>query len=132
MLRRSFVSKVRTSHVVTAALAIGGGATVYTHWDTSAAASLQRQATFWMRVAPVIADYYYITLKMKHWQKDAAARGQVLRLRHEKHSSTMLNVMLELKGLYIKLGVSKRYSVCVCVCVCVFVCGSIYDCWRGR
>lgn len=81
---------------------------------------LQRQAYFWSRLLPVVADYYWHfgQHSPRNWQpsnKDAetgndddsdfkTTRSKRQEELHAKHAPAVLQIMLDLKGLYIKLG----------------------------
>ena len=84
------------------------------------ASGFRRQFTFWSRVLPVVADYYLQTAESSpyvKYQKFKASSSlydnnneveenneKLLQSLHEKHAPEILQVMLDLKGLYIKLG----------------------------
>jgi len=103
------------------ATAIGGTAlTVYAYSEQGA--GFRREAQFWTRVGPVVLDYYWKTasssplVRYEDWKSsrespaddDTASskkkREELLKQLHETHAPDIFSVMLELKGLYIKLG----------------------------
>ena len=84
-------------------------------------AGFRREVQFWSKIFPVVADYYVQTAQSSPYVKlrsylandddehdDEEARKQKKRAKldelHEKHAPDILQVMLDLKGLYIKLG----------------------------
>ena len=97
-------------------LAVGGGAAAAYSVASSSDATLgiRRQAQFWTRILPIVADYYwnfgssspYTRYQKYALNQDEYKEHQSLLLAecHERHAPQILNVMLELKGLYIKLG----------------------------
>ena len=101
-----------TAAAAAAAAAAAGAYYTTTNSDDSTLGP-RRQAQFWSRLVPVIADYYW------HFGKNSPyvqyqryvndddyrkRRSQLLQELHEKHAPTLLQCMLELKGLYVKLG----------------------------
>ena len=121
----------RRKLVLASALTAGGTAVVVTYrqWPDHTLVGLQRQATFWYRVVPVIGDYYwqfaasspkvkYQTWRRRKQQQSSESdsdnkdttddydslRAQQLLDCHERHAPQILQVMLDLKGLFIKLG----------------------------
>jgi aarF domain-containing kinase len=95
-------------------LAVGGGAAAYSLANSDASLGLRRQTQFWTRILPIVADYYwnygssspYTRYQKYIYNQDEynEQRSRLLAECHERHAPEMLNVMLELKGLYIKLG----------------------------
>eukprot|EP00957_Ditylum_brightwellii_P121828 9290407-Ditylum_brightwellii.AAC.1 len=98
-----------------------GGATALTataltaYTNTESGAGFRREVRFWQKVAPVVADYYIQTgessplVKYQRWKAtNDALQGkkevEVLEELHKKHAPDIMGVMLELKGLYVKLG----------------------------
>ncbi|GKY93701.1 hypothetical protein MPSEU_000337300 [Mayamaea pseudoterrestris] len=124
----------------------GGAAYVYAAHseDVPSLVGLQRQATFWYRVVPVVLDYFWKfssrspLVKYQRWsaggannniasnagnsssnetatvdanettimsqQQDSLRRQKQLQACHEQHAPEILQVMLDLKGLFVKLG----------------------------
>jgi aarF domain-containing kinase len=93
--------------------AVGGTAlTAYAYSESGA--GFRREIHFWQKVAPVVADYYIKTASgsplvrfqkyMSSGQVNEQKRKELLDQLHETHAPEILQVMLELKGLYIKLG----------------------------
>lgn len=105
-----------------AALGVGGGmalggAALTAYAFSESGAGFRREVQFWRRVAPVVADYYLKTasssplVRYQTWMAsgDDSANMQnhkelLLQQLHQTHAPEILQVMLELKGLYIKLG----------------------------
>jgi aarF domain-containing kinase len=118
---------VRRRLLVGTAVAGGGAVAAYAAAspDTSVR-GLYRQGQFWGRVLPICADYYWQLGSRSPWvryqawrqgprmatsQEDnddddlaKAQRARTLQALHARHAPRMLQVMLDLKGLYIKLG----------------------------
>lgn len=104
------------------AAVIGGSLTAIGTAGTYAAYSdntlgLRRQSQFWVRVFPIVFDYYWNFaqsspyVRYQKWSNHAieeeenkAARQKALQQMHDRHAPDILHVMLDLKGLYIKLG----------------------------
>lgn len=101
----------------TAAVAVSS-ALVYSSNTTGSAVEstrgLVRQAYFWSQLTPVLASYYwklsstspYVKFQKRYyteedWKVQRAVLQQSL---HHKHAPQVLQTMIELKGLYIKLG----------------------------
>jgi hypothetical protein len=121
-----------------AVVLVGGttSAAYYTNQHPHAFVGLQRQGTFWIRVIPVVWDYYWNFAESSPYVKyqERKARSELtgaasthgtanadqsatslqeqrdhlrsikLQATHEKHALTILQVMLDLKGLFVKLG----------------------------
>ena len=104
-----------------AALGVGGvmavgGAALSAYAYSESGAGFRREVQFWHRVAPVVADYYLKTasssplVRYQNWvaSDDSTSKQKrkelVLQQLHETHAPEILQVILELKGLYIKLG----------------------------
>jgi len=127
MLRSAGIRLWRTSRrgraaafVATTGAAVAAG-TGYYAATSDETLGLRRQASFWLRVTPIMADYYwqfgsrspyvqYLKWNLKTddndnnnsvYQADKEQRKQQL---HERHAPEILQVMLDLKGLYVKLG----------------------------
>jgi len=126
------LSYLRTGIKRGAALTIGtscaslAGAAVYA--NTESGAGFRREIHFWSRIFPIVADYFMQTSQrspLVKYQKYAnsgiydftksgnddedekmrkAKRNGLLTSLHEKHAPEILEVMLDLKGLYVKLG----------------------------
>jgi aarF domain-containing kinase len=102
------------------------GATVYANTDSGA--GFRREVQFWSKVFPIVADYFgqtsqrsplvkyhkltntgiYDFTKSGNDDEDEkmrkAKRSELLTSLHERHAPEILEVMLDLKGLYVKLG----------------------------
>eukprot|EP00547_Thalassionema_nitzschioides_P002696 CAMPEP_0194213884 /NCGR_PEP_ID=MMETSP0156-20130528/14759_1 /TAXON_ID=33649 /ORGANISM="Thalassionema nitzschioides, Strain L26-B" /LENGTH=611 /DNA_ID=CAMNT_0038942017 /DNA_START=57 /DNA_END=1892 /DNA_ORIENTATION=+ len=115
---------------------VGGSCTILATSNSESVLGLKRQGRFWMRVAPVVFDYYWnfassspnvrfrkasteLRNRMQQEQKDKDNNtsttnsgtlmekkdaDESLHKMHERHAPEILGVMLDLKGLYIKLG----------------------------
>ena len=116
----SSTSKKASIALATTAVTGATGTAVYVYSNDG----LSRQAYFWSRVFPIVADYWIQTssksplVKYRHYKNhtlttssdhskegivETNQRTTIQRL-HEKHAPSILQVMLNLKGLYIKLG----------------------------
>ena len=117
VVRRGAIGLAGTAAVGTTA------ATAYVYTDDGS----RRQARFWSKVFPIVADYYihtaqsspYVKLQDymlnndgtedetsdgdKEEQRKRRKKGKLDEL-HERHAPDILQVMLDLKGLYVKLG----------------------------
>ena len=92
------------------------GATVYA--TTEQGAGFRREVVFWKSVLPIISHYYLETasssplvrIRNAYWYSDEdkterkQREKQTRKELHDRHAPEMLNVMLNLRGLYIKLG----------------------------
>jgi aarF domain-containing kinase len=88
-----------------AAVAIGSGATaVYAYSDSG----FRRQCKFWITVGPTAA--HYVACSMMHKKSDAAARSQEFAKLHKKYAPVSLDLILSLRGLYIKFGQAAASS----------------------
>jgi hypothetical protein len=125
----------RTVILTTSVAAIGGGGSYYLGYKKettsrtvsdehpiSSTVGLKRQLTFWARILPVVADYYwhfassspYVKYQEARKNKNnisseqgrqlTVTRNQRLQDCHQRHAPEILQVILELKGLFIKLG----------------------------
>ena len=97
-------------------ISTAGGA--YYAANSESTLGVRRQGQFWVRIFPIIADYYWNTassspyVRYQKWrQQDVVDEERVrqdkkeaLQKRHARHAPEILQVMLDLKGLYIKLG----------------------------
>ncbi len=121
---RTFVRRGAAISVGATSVSFTAG-TAYAYTDQGA--GFRREVKFWARVLPVVADYYLQTFQSSPYLKlqkltstglydydgsgneDSPAsykqkRNILLKSLHEKHAPRILQVMLDLKGLYIKLG----------------------------
>ena len=111
-----------TAKVVGGTAALGGTGVV-AYAATEQGQGLRREMKFWHGVAPVVFDYYWNLASSSpyvKYQKYMAEKGgehnkiseeerklirrQKIRELDERHAPEILNVLLSLKGLYIKLG----------------------------
>mmetsp|Transcript_21632 Transcript_21632/g.43351 ORF Transcript_21632/g.43351 Transcript_21632/m.43351 type:complete len:649 (+) Transcript_21632:125-2071(+) len=109
-------------------LAGGTAVAVYTH--TESGLGLKREIDFWRNITPVVWDYWWNTSfsspkirfhsgELFSWKKEGKEEGQseeyendakkerrkkVLQSLHEKNAPKIFQIMLDLGGLYIKLG----------------------------
>mmetsp|Transcript_15702 Transcript_15702/g.29617 ORF Transcript_15702/g.29617 Transcript_15702/m.29617 type:complete len:635 (+) Transcript_15702:82-1986(+) len=104
-----------------------GVAAVTAYAYTEQGAGFRREVQFWSKVFPIVADYYFKTaqsspwVKFQKWSRNGIynfdksqddQQDEVLKQRqrkllnslHDEHAPEILQVMLDLKGLYIKLG----------------------------
>ena len=110
-----------------------GAAGITAYSQTESGAGFRREFQFWRGVAPIVADYYLQTaassplVRYRRWtaarasasfsgekdeefgdredEEEENCRRREMRERlHEKHAPEMLRIMLDLKGLYVKLG----------------------------
>ena len=118
---------VRRSAIATATVSATGVGSAAIYANTEKGKGFKRELVFWSKVFPVVADYYIRTARkspLVQWQKLAKSgiyenasndeeiddetlkkrRKELIQSLHEKHAPEIYNVMLELKGLYIKLG----------------------------
>ena len=108
-----------TAKVVGGSAALGvAGVAAYT--STEQGQGMRRELQFWHGVAPVVFDYYwnfaqssphvkyqkYLEEKSGEHNEEQvkAKRRQKMKQLHEQHAPEILDVLLNLKGLYIKLG----------------------------
>lgn len=113
--RRSVVSWSRGRRVGVAALgAIGASATYLGLSSDPSARGARRQARFWSRAIPVVWDYWWFANKSSPYARlrydrdetsgEVVVPSGVVEALHEKHAPALLDAMVELKGLYVKLG----------------------------
>lgn len=107
--------------ITTAGITGAAGTAFLLHSDEG----LSRQAYFWSRIFPIITDYWVHTsssspwvrfhnYKIHHFEKHLTAleiqkeeirqKDERISALHEKNAPKILQVMLDLKGLYVKLG----------------------------
>lgn len=120
----------RRGIAVTLGTASVGVTAVTAYAYTEPGAGFRREVKFWSKVFPIVADYYIKTAQSSPWVKyqqwsrsgmykieksngaQQQEEDQVLKQRrrellnslHDQHAPEILQVMLDLKGLYIKLG----------------------------
>ena len=98
----------------TSTAVVGFGVYAYT---TEGGRGIRRQALFWSRLLPVVGNYYWNLgskspyVKYLDWKREdlgdeekAELRRQRISQLHEAHAPTIFQTLLDLKGLYIKLG----------------------------
>ena len=130
MLRSTAILRKGATLTLGGTTFIGLGLTSYAY--TEKGAGFRREASFWSKVFPVVLDYYFSTAEkspLVQYQKftntglfekhvpgsekndvidDRALyekkRKEMFQSLHEKHAPEILDIMLSLKGMYIKLG----------------------------
>ena len=111
---------VRRGALGLAGTAAAGTTVAAVYAGTDQGAGFRREVQFWSKIFPVVADYYvhtarsspyvrlqgYLTNDDEDDEEEARRRRKRAKLDelHEKHAPDILDVMLDLKGLYIKLG----------------------------
>ena len=98
--------------ITTAAAAVTATAYYYGTTPREQRRGLQRQAFFWTRLVPIVADYYWHfgAKSPRPWirkanEEETSAERKARRAQlHQRHAPQVLQVMLDLKGLYVKLG----------------------------
>jgi predicted unusual protein kinase regulating ubiquinone biosynthesis (AarF/ABC1/UbiB family) len=127
MLRASRVIASRAV-VGLGGVTVAGGATATAYAYTEQGAGFRREAQFWSKIFPVVFDYYWKTaassprVKYIKWKTRmpndnddddndnnservwSGTKKELLQQLHETHAPDILDVMLDLKGLYVKLG----------------------------
>lgn len=112
MIRTGLVRQVArgAAYGITGSAAVGGTAlAVYT--NTESGLGLKRELAFWNSVAPIVWDYWWNVAssspKVKLWTPaiiDGEGKQELLQTLHERNAPKIFHVMLDLGGLYIKLG----------------------------
>jgi aarF domain-containing kinase len=96
--------------------AVLGAAGVAAYTSTTQGRGMRRELQFWSGVAPVVFDYYwnfassspyvkyqkYITKGQEEFAREQ--KRQKLKAMNERHAVKIFSVMVDLRGLYIKLG----------------------------
>lgn len=88
------------------AVAIGGGATAVYAYNTDP--GFRRQCKFWQTVAPTAAQY--MACSMRHKKSDATIRAEAFAKLHATYAPVSLELILSLRGLYIKFGQAAASS----------------------
>lgn len=118
---------VRRGALGLAGTAAAGTTVAATYASTDQGAGFRREVQFWSKICPVVADYYVHTAQSSPYVKlqsylaneddednEEEARRRRKRAKldelHERHAPDILNVMLDLKGLYIKLGQGECFE----------------------
>jgi aarF domain-containing kinase len=98
---------------------VAGGAAATAYAYTEQGAGFRREAQFWRKVFPVVFDYYWKTaassprVKYIKWRMNedddiemvwSETKEDLLKELHKTHAPEIFDVMLDLKGLYVKLG----------------------------
>ena len=103
-----------------------GGSTYQYAVSTEKGKGIGRQIKFWSQVGPIVVDYYFHASSSspyvrwrRYWNEGRNEKSgdgddekwnwkkeqiNVLNQLHEKHASNMFQLMIDLRGLYIKLG----------------------------
>ncbi len=100
---------LRTAARRTAYGAITGTAAVKVYTNTEDGKGIKRQFQFWSQVTPIIAEYCFYASSaspfVKYYQHGSEEeRKRTLKRLHEKNAPKLLQILNDLKGLYIKLG----------------------------
>lgn len=100
--RASFVS------VGVASVAAGG---LYIN-DPAIFENLERPYTFWSKMFPIYAKYRYLQWKLAKTPEEEA--NAIWDKVHEEYAPKVLDIFLELKGIYIKVGqvMASRSDIC--------------------
>ena len=118
---------VRRGALGLAGTAAAGTTVAAVYAGTDQGAGFRREVQFWSRIFPVVADYYVYTARSSPYvrlqgylandddednEEEARRRRKRAKLDelHERHAPDILNVMLDLKGLYIKLGQGECFE----------------------
>jgi aarF domain-containing kinase len=116
MLRASLARRVARNAAVgvTGSAAVGGSAlAVYT--NTEQGLGLRRELEFWHKTVPIMFDYWwnasssspYVKYYVKYFStddEDKVARKELFQKLHERNAPLIFQTMLDLGGLYVKLG----------------------------
>ena len=130
---------VRRGALGLAGTAAAGTTVAAAYASTDQGAGFRREVQFWSRIFPVVADYYVHTARSSPYVKlqgylasdehddedgeEARKRRKRAKLEelHEKHAPDILQVMLDLKGLYIKLGQGECFEQELLTCCQTFL-----------
>ncbi|KAI9182981.1 hypothetical protein H9P43_003897 [Blastocladiella emersonii ATCC 22665] len=99
-----------TGRTLLDAAVLGGGYAYYQHEiarDPSFRETMKgvaRPAHFWVRVFPVYAHYRLVEFKLNRTGASPKDRDAAFDVLHDKYAPIALSIILELGGLYIKLG----------------------------
>ncbi|CAB9506578.1 aarF domain-containing protein kinase 1 [Seminavis robusta] len=116
MLRVGLQRVARGTAQVVSGSALVATTGVAAYVSTEQGRGMRRELLFWKGVAPVVFDYYWNFASSSpyvKYQKYLEQQGdkevneqesKKLQELHERHAPEILNVLLELKGLYVKLG----------------------------
>lgn len=90
-------------------LVAGGGATAagvvaYSYYDTG----FGRQCTFWSTVVPAATQY--MACSMRHKKTDPEKRASEFGKLHDKYAPISLELIMSLRGLYVKFGQAAASS----------------------
>ena len=75
-----------------------------------------RAFTFWRRVGPIVIHYKLTQVWMRGSNADAQQRAATWNRLHEMHAKDSLDVMLELRGLFVKIGQVIAQGLTLCQC----------------
>ena len=89
-------TKLRKAFITTSFLTVA--AATYTYFDTG----FQRSLLFWSKAAPIYAVYRYTEFQCAN--KTEAEYDQELDKLHELYAEDILQIILSMKGFYIKIG----------------------------
>ncbi len=116
--------KGRTATGLALASGLVGGSAYQYITSTEKGKGIGRQLKFWSQVGPIVVDYYFRASSSspyvrwrRYWNEECGQensndekwnwkkeQSNVLSRLHEKHASTIFQLMIDLRGLYIKLG----------------------------
>ena len=76
-----------------------------------------RAFTFWRRVGPIVIHYKLTQVWMRGSNADAQQRAATWNRLHEMHAKDSLDAILELRGLFVKIGqVMRAQGLTLCQC----------------
>jgi hypothetical protein len=76
--------------------------------------ALHRAAHFWVKAGPIVAHYKFTRWWLRKTKAPLAKRDDVYNILHNRYCNPSLDIVLDLKGLYVK----------VCMYVCMYVSAS--------
>ena len=94
----SSLSKLRTTFLKTSFLTLTAVTATYTYFDTG----FQRSLLFWSKAAPIYAVYRYTEFQCA--DKTDSEYDDELNKLHELYAEDILQIILSMKGFYIKIG----------------------------
>lgn len=65
---------------------------------------MRRSLYFWRTAGPIVAHYKFTKRYLKYKKVDRARRDEIYESLHNRYAPAALNLVLHLKGLYIKMG----------------------------
>ncbi len=126
----SFARKLaRRTAIGVTGTTLAGGAAIAVYTQTESGLGLKREIDFWRNITPIVWDYWWYTSssspkvrfhsgELFSWKKEETKllqseeqendenkwRKEVLQALHKKNAPRIFQIMLDLGGLYIKLG----------------------------